>query len=73
MLFRESNISATNLEQAENDHEPEFEFEETLTPFSSYQPSPDSRNAHDRIRSSNCDQLAKFEVLSVVVGQPGST
>ena len=47
MLLGQLNISPTNLEQAESDHELESEFKEMLTPFSSYQLSPDSWNMFD--------------------------
>ena len=71
MLLREPNISPTNLEQAESDREPEFELEETLTSFSSYQLSSDCRNLHDRIRSSNYDQSGEIPSSEFSSGTAG--
>ena len=71
MLLREPNISPTNLEQAESDREPEFELEETLTSFSSYQLSSDSRNLHDQIRSSNYDQSGEIPSSELSSGTAG--
>ena len=71
MLLREPNISPTNLEEAESDREPEFELEEMLTSFSSYQLSSDSRNLHDRIRSSNYDQSGEIPSSEFSSGTAG--